>query len=279
MISKEEIKLKARQHGLNPTTIEKDYVLGWILLAISEHSVLSQEWVFKGGTCLKKSYFDDYRFSEDCDFTLLNEINATIPNVQSAMNEIALWITKKSGIAIDINRSLFETVTNAANQTIIQGRIFYNAPMSPHSPRQWPRIKFDLTSHEKLVFSPEKRNIYHNYSDNSTFTNNQISCYNFYDIFSEKIRALFERTRPRDLYDVVEISKRSLDYNVETLRAALKEKCKFKGISILDPNNLTWDLCESSWEAQLSHQVRDLGSFSDYKNNFDKFFVTSCLKL
>jgi len=27
-------------------------------------------WAFKGGTCLKKCYFETYRFSEDLDFTL-----------------------------------------------------------------------------------------------------------------------------------------------------------------------------------------------------------------
>jgi predicted nucleotidyltransferase component of viral defense system len=28
--------------------------------------------VFKGGTCLKKCFFETYRFSEDLDFTIIN---------------------------------------------------------------------------------------------------------------------------------------------------------------------------------------------------------------
>jgi hypothetical protein len=32
---------------------------------------LSNQWVFKGGTCLKKCYIETYRFSEDLDFTVL----------------------------------------------------------------------------------------------------------------------------------------------------------------------------------------------------------------
>ena len=272
MITKEEIKLKAALHGLEPTTIEKDYVLGWILLGVSEHPTLSTEWVFKGGTCLKKCYFEDYRFSEDCDFTILDTEQATIPHIQKAINEIALWVTKKSGINIDVNRSLFESVTNPAHQTIIQGRIFFNTPMSPQSPRQWPRIKFDLTSHEKLVFTPEKRSLYHNYSDHREFVDKYISCYNFYDIFSEKLRALFERTRPRDLYDVVEIHNRSLTYCDEMLRAAFKEKCQFKGIDILDHKSLNWEICQQSWDVQLAHQIRGLNSFQNYKIQFDNIF-------
>ena len=70
MISKEEILHIANQKGITAFMIEKDYVLGWILNAIGDH--LKKYWVFKGGTCLKKCYFPDYRFSEDLDFTVLS---------------------------------------------------------------------------------------------------------------------------------------------------------------------------------------------------------------
>ena len=51
--------------------IEKDYVLGWLLAAISSHPMLGPAWAFKGGTCLKKCYIETYRFSEDLDFAVL----------------------------------------------------------------------------------------------------------------------------------------------------------------------------------------------------------------
>jgi predicted nucleotidyltransferase component of viral defense system len=70
MISKNEILAVADETGLTPNVVEKDYVLGWLLAAIHENPVLSQSWVFKGGTCLKKCYFETYRFSEDLDFSL-----------------------------------------------------------------------------------------------------------------------------------------------------------------------------------------------------------------
>ena len=35
------------------------------------HEDLAESWVFKGGTCLKKCFFETYRFSEDLDFTLI----------------------------------------------------------------------------------------------------------------------------------------------------------------------------------------------------------------
>ena len=45
--------------------------LGWFLVAVAEHPQAGSQWVFKGGTCLKKCYLETYRFSEDLDFSLL----------------------------------------------------------------------------------------------------------------------------------------------------------------------------------------------------------------
>ena len=38
MINKFEIARIAKKHGLQSSTIEKDYVLGWILIGIQNHS-------------------------------------------------------------------------------------------------------------------------------------------------------------------------------------------------------------------------------------------------
>lgn len=71
MIRSGEIQQKAREVGVRDQQIEKDYVLSWILLGVAHHEQLREVMVFKGGTALKKIYFEDYRFSEDLDFTLL----------------------------------------------------------------------------------------------------------------------------------------------------------------------------------------------------------------
>ena len=65
----------SREFGLVANVIEKDYVLGWVLAGISNHTKVGHSWVFKGGTCLKKCYFETYRFSEDLDFTLTESIH------------------------------------------------------------------------------------------------------------------------------------------------------------------------------------------------------------
>lgn len=73
MIHAKEINAVAAKNKLRDAQIEKDYILCWILFGISKNELLSKNLVFKGGTLLKKIYFPEYRFSEDLDFTLLNE--------------------------------------------------------------------------------------------------------------------------------------------------------------------------------------------------------------
>jgi predicted nucleotidyltransferase component of viral defense system len=63
MIKTKEIQQRANKDGVRDTQIEKDYIISWILNGIAQHPSLSQYLVFKGGTVLKKVYFDDYRFS------------------------------------------------------------------------------------------------------------------------------------------------------------------------------------------------------------------------
>ncbi len=46
--------------------IERDYVLAWFLTGLAGHP-LSEVLAFKGGTALRRCWFEDYRFSEDLD--------------------------------------------------------------------------------------------------------------------------------------------------------------------------------------------------------------------
>lgn len=56
MIPKREIIDAAAVLGLNPHVIGKDYVLGWLLWGIHDHEAIGENWMFKGGTCLKKCF-------------------------------------------------------------------------------------------------------------------------------------------------------------------------------------------------------------------------------
>src|SRR3990172_6663638 len=69
MIRDAEIRRIAGAAGVEPRIVELDYALRWALRGIAANDYLSRRLLFKGGTCLRKCYFPDHRFSEDLDFT------------------------------------------------------------------------------------------------------------------------------------------------------------------------------------------------------------------
>ncbi len=111
MIGKEEILGFAREVGLDANVVEKDYVLGWMLAGISSHQRTQDTWLFKGGTCLKKCYFETYRFSEDLDFTLLDSSHIDESVLRLLFSEITQWVYDQSGIEMPETERGFEVYT------------------------------------------------------------------------------------------------------------------------------------------------------------------------
>jgi predicted nucleotidyltransferase component of viral defense system len=203
MIPKAEILRLATESSLQPHVIEKDYVLGWLLAGIHQHPILNTSWVFKGGTCLKKCYFETYRFSEDLDFTLQEAAHLEESFLQSAFKQIAEWVYETSGIEIISDKTVFDSYKTGA----CQGRLYYRGPVTPSGNRSVPRIKLDLTVNEIIAAPTVVNAVRHDYSDIPA-QGIAAQCYSYVEVFAEKIRALKERTRPRDLYDVINFFRR-----------------------------------------------------------------------
>src|SRR5437899_12312486 len=86
---------------------------------------LSESWVFKGGTCLKKCYFETYRFSEDLDFTLRNEEHLDEEFLRTAFEEVIAWVTEQSGLNIPADQLEFDIYDNSRGRPNCQGKIAY----------------------------------------------------------------------------------------------------------------------------------------------------------
>lgn len=270
MISKQEILQIATNTKLSAQVVEKDYVLGWILAGINQHSALKDAWVFKGGTCLKKCYFESYRFSEDLDFTLLNNSHLDFEFLKNTFSEIADWLYEKTGIELPIEKMVFDQYKDGTCQC----RIYYRGPITPTSHRQMPKIKLDLTTKEIIVDEPVRNKLYHPYSD-SLLKEIQILCYSYIELFAEKTRALAERARPRDLYDVVHFYRRPESKLLAMqVRHALDKKCAFKGIQVPQYHDLLVyeSVCRAGWNVQLEHQLQSLPSFESFWSELPNFF-------
>src|SRR5271154_3817842 len=130
MIDRREILEAASSFSLLPSIVEKDYVIGWMLAGINAHDELSESWVFKGGTCLKKCYFETYRFSEDLDFTVVGQappIDGVALTAQ--FRAVATWISENSGLEVPFDGIEFEVFTNPRGTVSVQGKAAYRGPV------------------------------------------------------------------------------------------------------------------------------------------------------
>ena len=98
MIGKQEILERAGEWNLRPEVVEKDYVLGWLLAAASQHAVVREHWILKGGTCVKKCFFETYRFSEDLDYSLLPAAPYDAATIAKTLRELGETTSRLSGI-------------------------------------------------------------------------------------------------------------------------------------------------------------------------------------
>ena len=61
MILQKDIVTIAEDAGVAKTVIDKDWVLGHFIAALFSIPEITENLVFKGGTCLRKCWFPDYR--------------------------------------------------------------------------------------------------------------------------------------------------------------------------------------------------------------------------
>ena len=266
MIPKQEIMALAAELQLQAHVVEKDYALGWFLAGIAAHPVIGPRWVFKGGTCLKKCYFETYRFSEDLDFTLQDAEHLDESFLSEVFEEIGDWVYDACGLQLPPEARKFEVFTNPRGSQSAQGRVGYRGPLGRAGDP--PRIKLDLAADEVLVLTPVQRPVHHPYTD---FPDDGIHVlsYSFEEVFAEKMRALAERQRPRDLYDVVHLYRRQdLQPDRAVVRSTLSRKCEFKGIPVPTYAALTDRpervAIEVEWEQMLGHQLPACPPFDEF---------------
>ena len=91
-----QITRQAARDDVPAPTVERDYVLAHIIAALGaleeEHGL-----VFKGGTALKLCYFEDYRYSADLDFSVVEG------GIEEAYATIATALTQVVGAVDALN--------------------------------------------------------------------------------------------------------------------------------------------------------------------------------
>ncbi|VAW18405.1 hypothetical protein MNBD_BACTEROID01-911 [hydrothermal vent metagenome] len=251
MIKPGEIQQKARTVGVRDQQIEKDYILSWILQGVAQHEHLSKAIVFKGGTVLKKVYFEDYRFSEDLDFTLLDN---SILNEQifDWFSEVFEFIQEEANIPLEI------TDNNEHEDGGINFYISYVGPLGGLGANK--KVKVDIARTEQVEFEPIMQNVFLGYSDQ---TKHQLLCYSLEETLVEKMRSVMQRMQARDLYDIwylLEIHEMDVDFYIKEFRA----KCESKGLNATDfHGKLEQRLPQykGRWQKSMKEQIHDSPDF------------------
>src|SRR5208337_866201 len=152
MIPALEIKERARESGVPTSTIERDYAQNWLLSALRPINM-----AFKGGTCIRKVFIENYRFSDDLDFTLIEPTDANA--LQAAVNDAVVRVREESGIQFEDDPGFRSTKTGF--KVTVRFRILNRGSASP--------VKIDLdltgTDEEEILLPVSERPVFHPYSD------------------------------------------------------------------------------------------------------------------
>jgi predicted nucleotidyltransferase component of viral defense system len=108
-----------------------------------------------------------------------------------------------------------------------------------------------------LVLQAVRREVFHPYTDRPE-GGIWAKCYAYEEAFGEKLRALSERTRPRDLYDVVNLYRHTDSRPAASvLRDVLQQKCEYKAIPVPTFEALLshHQSLEAMWSDMLAHQL------------------------
>lgn len=263
MITSGEIQRIASRQSLRDTQIEKDYIIGWILFGISKNEKLKSLLAFKGGTAIKKFYVKYFRLSEDLDFTFIKG-KMDVDILKQEFIDVIEWVKDESRIILEFRN---EKRHKTGNYNFYIG---YAGPLGGSIGNK--DIKVDVCDCEKICNKTQMRFALNDYSDLTEAY--EMDCYSIGDIISEKLRSLMQRTMPRDLYDLwfffEKDNKDILDY-VSDFQA----KTIFK---VLDPNKFIETVMlkkgkyKSSWENNLSSQVREIPDFESIWRELSRHF-------
>jgi len=225
MISRSQLEIINRKTLKYPIHIaEKDYFLTLVLKTIS-NSNLSSQLIFKGGTALHHCYLNQYRFSEDLDFSTNNKSAITLADLKKVIKNNNLFVIKKQ----------YES-----KNTFKIEKLQYHGPLI-----QANSLKIEVDCKQNVLLLPKNRKY-----QNVWGINFEVATMDIKEICAEKIRAMSDRARYRDFYDAcLLIEKYHLDLN--DIKKIISKK------EIREP--ITKNKIMTNWKIVLTQKKRELG--------------------
>lgn len=217
----------AKKKGFLLPLIEKDYYLTLMLSRIHE---LSEDLIFKGGTCLNKIYYAYYRLSEDLAFSMmLPQHEATRGQRRKCIQQVKDRIEKlveQFGMKID---DAGNPGRNESKQYVYY--LVYQSVLRPLK----ARMKFEIGLRFNPIMPVETRHIQHvflhPFTGEPLFDGGKIKCLSLNELIAEKLRAsaIRETIAPRDFYDLDFVLRHGFDLADKEVVNLFKKKLEEDG--------------------------------------------------
>jgi predicted nucleotidyltransferase component of viral defense system len=217
---------------------------------------LRERLAFKGGTAIKRCYFGDYRFSEDLDFTLTEEV--PFETLRAELEPVFKEVQRASAIMFRFERE--------DRQRHVNSHTFYLAYDGPLPARTASEVKVDVTIRERLVLPLVERPVVRGYEEYEDLPDGAtVRVYSLEEISVEKVVALGDRARnePRDLYDIWHLTTEG-HVDLDHLKAEVEKKLEFRGraLATLGEEFLKKEArLKKLWSARLAAQMAELPEF------------------
>lgn len=192
--------------------VEQDLIISRMLVELFNNRFLADRLVFRGGTVLHKLFFHRaLRYSEDIDL------------VQRVAGPI--------GPVFDAVRGVFRDWLGEPKRKVGPGvsTLTYRVD-SEDTPSIRLRIKIEINTREHFQIWPVEQKTVHVQS--RWFDGNaDIAAYQLDELLATKMRALYQRRKGRDLFDLA-VALRELNVSPERIVAAFKRYMKEEGNSV-----------------------------------------------
>lgn len=249
----------AREGGrrIPEAVLERDYCLAWFLVSLSS-SPICKSLIFKGGTALKRCYFSKYRFSEDLDFTLAEEI--TLESILAGFEKVYAEVRQSSGVVIRYSRE-----DRGKHQNSHTFYLAYEGPLPGVSKKEF---KVDITINERIVMPIQELPVLKGYDEYADLPGNaNIQVYALEEILVEKIVALTDlaRNEPRDLYDVWYLTAvENMDLTALIPKVASKLEFRDRALAEIGDEFVKKEArLRKLWQVRLANQMADLPHFDE----------------
>ncbi len=201
MLTRAQIQRFAQRHGIGVQAQERDYIQHLLLFLLSSRS---QPLVFKGGTALRIVYKGN-RYSEDLDFNGPTNVPSIKELWQGVVGDL-----RDFGVNAEIRYEWQSDVGYSFD-------VSYQGPLYDGRDRTKGKVRVDIsTRHEKVAIQREL--VTSEYDDIRPFV---VSVISLEHLLAEKVRALFMRSKARDVYDIWLLTNQSVQMNPELIRKKL----------------------------------------------------------